>query len=139
MTTWHGPYPGHVHKWQPVDGRVACATCGRAKLKEADFRRQVVDLAEATGWEHVGFRPAMTQHGWRTPGTGTMAKGWVDLVLVSPRRHRLLFIELKGDGGVLDPAQRSVLDILHCLDCPTVETFLWSPDDLPEVQAVLTR
>jgi hypothetical protein len=48
---------------------------------ELDFRRQLVGtkppgLAVIFGWEHVGFRPAMTAKGWRTPGTGRMASGW---------------------------------------------------------------
>ena len=114
------------------------------KLKEVDFRRQIVDLANAGGWEHVGFRPAMTQHGWRTPGTGTMAKGWVDLVLVQPRDRRLLFVELKGDGGKLEPDQERVLDVLRSLEWigarePSIEVHVWWPGNLAEAQWVLTR
>lgn len=83
------------------------------KFSELDYRRQVIALAELLGYEHVGFRPAMTQHGWRTPGTGTLAKGWPDLVLVNPRRQRLMFVELKARGRKPEPEQLAVLDVLR--------------------------
>lgn len=92
---------------------------------ELDFRRQIVGtkppgLAVIYGWEHVGFRPAQTEQGWRTPATGTMAKGWPDLILTRARdrRSRLIFAELKADNGRLSDDQERVLDVLRSIEWP---------------------
>lgn len=122
-----------------------CVRCGRVRMDEAMFRVEIVNLqtkngrpglADQLGWEHVGFRPAKTQFGWRTPGTGTMAKGWPDLTLVHPRTHRILFVELKGDDGKLDAEQERVLAVLRSLP-PPVEVHVWYPDDLETAGRVL--
>lgn len=122
-----------------------CALCGRPRMDERTFRGQIVNLptkngkpglADQLGWEHIGFRPAQTKFGYRTPGTGTMAKGWPDLTLVHPRTRRLLFVELKGDDGKLDPEQVRVLDVLRRLPSP-VEVHTWWPDDIEEAGRVL--
>ena len=143
------PEPGHRHRWdgpeKPVgrDMRPTCRHCGRPKLKESHFREQIVNmdarhpgLADQLGWEHVGWRPAKTTMGWRTPGTGTMASGWPDLVLVHPRVRRILFVELKGDDGKLDPEQERVLAVLRTLP-PPCEVHVWWPDDVEAAGRVL--
>ena len=119
------------------------------KLKELDFQRQLVGtkppgLAVILGWEHVHFRPAMTKHGWRTAGTGSMAAGWPDLVLVRPRDRRLIFAELKADGAKVTPDQERVLEVLQSLtfgtltlDWPRIQVFVWNPSDWPEIERVL--
>lgn len=143
------------HRWGPKpvdpDDRATCDGCGTKKLLEADFRAQIVGkrkgrdqhdgIADQLGWEHVGFRPAQTVHGYRTPGTGTMAEGWPDLTLVHPRTGRLLFVELKGHGGELRPDQRRVLAVLAAvaLHNPLVEVHVWGPDDLEFATEVLSR
>src|SRR5689334_7617535 len=108
-----------------------------AAIKELDFRRQLVGtkppgLAVIFGWEHVGFRPAMTKQGWRTPATGTMAAGWPDLVLARARDRRLIFAELKSDAGRLSDEQERVLEVLRSLEyyspdsqTPWVEVHVW--------------
>ena len=136
-------------------------------LSELDFQRQLVGtkppgLAVIYGWEHVHFRPAMTKHGYRTAGSGSMAAGWPDLVLVRPRDRRLIFAELKRDGAELSPDQRHVLDLLgalrqtgveascgnhkstaealayRCSECPLfVQVVVWHPSDWAAIERVL--
>lgn len=128
------------------------------KISELDFRRQIVGsrgLAEIFGWDHIGFRPAMTARGWRTPGTGTMAKGWPDLVLVRARDRRLIFAELKAEAGRLSDEQYRVLDLLRTLVfegkiyhgddaftdlagmVPRIEVYVWRPSDLETIAEIL--
>lgn len=85
---------------------------------------QVVQLAEILGWSWVHFRPAQTARGWRTPVSGTLGKGWPDLVLA--KRGRVVFAELKSDAGRLDDAQTAVLDTLREAGA---EVFVWRPRD----------
>ena len=82
------------------------------RMTEAELMHAVTDLATLLGWSWVHFRPAMTQHGYRTPVSGPLGKGWPDLVLVRTRDRRCLFLELKADGGKLTPDQKAVLDTL---------------------------
>ncbi len=92
-------------------------------LTELDFMRQVMQLAEMTGWETFHVRAGRTLDSWRTPGSGTMAKGWPDLVLV--RGSRLIFAELKRDGGKATADQSRVLDVLG----KAAEAYCWEPKD----------
>lgn len=134
-----------------------------AAMKELDFRRQIVGtkppgLAVIFGWEHVGFRAAMTSQGWRTPGTGTMAKGWPDLVLARARDRRLIFAELKAENGRLSDDQERVLEVLRAMEfdascgevpiahaddqrrecCPPwIQVFTWRPRDIDAIAEVL--
>ena len=97
------------------------------ELTEAQFLRQLVDLAAILGWHYVHFRPAQTSHGSRTPVQGPLGKGWPDLLLIHPERKRTMFRELKADAGHLSPEQREVIVILTAagLDAGT-----WKPADL---------
>jgi hypothetical protein len=127
--------------------RPGIATAADRALTELDFQRMLVGtkppgLAVIYGWEHVHFRAAMTKHGFRVPGSGSMAEGWPDLVLVRPRDRRLVFAELKREGQKPTPAQERVLLWLLSLQAtdahelnrlsaiPTVEVHVWRPSDL---------
>jgi len=92
-------------------------------LTEAAFMRQVTELAELFGWEWFHVRAGRTLDSWRTPGSGTMAKGWPDLVLV--RGSRIIFAELKRDGGKVTPDQNRILDVLG----KAAEAYTWMPKD----------
>jgi hypothetical protein len=129
-----------------------------------DLQRLIVGrkppgLAVIYGWLHVHFRPAKTERGWRTPGSGELLAGWPDLTLVHVRKRRLIFAELKRE--LLDdpsPDQVFVLDVLRSLETvgerplleavngalratvvPRIEVHVWRPSDLTEgrIEAVL--
>jgi hypothetical protein len=122
-----------VRKGRLSRGEVA----GMPRLREIDFQRQLVGpkgLATMLGWQHVHFRPAMTKHGWRTAGTGELAQGWPDLVLIRERDHRLIFVELKADGATTTVAQDAVLTALARV---AAEVYLWRPRDWPQIEATL--
>ena len=64
---------------------------------ERDFQRAVMDLAELSGWETLHVRTSMQQGRYMTATTGTMAKGWPDLVLIHPKHRTLILVELKSE------------------------------------------
>lgn len=103
-------------------------------MKEAEWLTQVTELAEILGWSWVHFRPAKTRHGWRAPVSGPLGKGWPDLTLVHPR-HGIVFAELKGSGGRLDPDQIAVHATLR--EAGAI-VYVWWPEDLTEAQEALT-
>jgi len=117
--------------------RVPRAQCPRVAPKmrlpavsEREFRAQIVGpngLATMLGWLHVGFRPAQTAHGWRTPVTGELGEGWPDLVLAHPHKGRLMFREVKRVGERPTPAQFHVLSMLRLSGA---DASWWSPADL---------
>lgn len=100
---------------------------------EAGFMGWITDLADQRGWSWVHFRPARTAYGWRTPVSGSLGKGWPDLVLV--KRDRLLFVEVKSAQGRLDAEQQAVRAAL-VLAGATV--YVWRPVDRPVIEEVLT-
>jgi len=116
-------------------------------ITEVQFQQQVTELAEMRGWEWFHPRPGRTLNGWRTPGSGTMAKGWPDLVLVRAGDRRLIFAELKRDAGRTTDDQERVMELLDRLDTahgwislpgvPRVETHVWRPRDWDEIEAAL--
>lgn len=115
-------------------------------MTELEFQRQLFGdngLATMLGWLHVHWRPAKTAHGWRTLGSGPLAKGWPDHVLVRERDQRLLFVELKSDRGKLSPDQEWVLGVLRSLeqvglfDGPLIEVHVWRPRDIEKIAEVL--
>lgn len=59
--------------------------------------------------------------------------GFPDLVLIKP--PRIIFAELKREGGHPTPAQRDWLEMLKA--CPGVETFLWYPSDWDDIVKIL--
>jgi len=93
---------------------------------------QVTSLAERMHWDWVHFRPAQTEQGWRTPVSGTLGKGYPDLLLC--KAGRLLFRELKSDTGRISDEQRAVLDTLREAGA---DACVWRPRDWDEVVEVL--
>jgi len=117
---------------------------------EAQWQRQVVDLARLGGWRIAHFGAARTEKGWRTPVREDGA-GWPDLVLVHRDPSRLIFAELKATGGRLSPAQTQwLLDLERVAQRVTealaqpleireriVRVVVWYPEDFDEVRRVL--
>lgn len=102
---------------------------------ERDFQRAVMDLAELSGWETLHVRTSMQQGRYMTATTGTMAKGWPDLVLVHWRIPALLFVELKAARGRVTSDQERVHDVLIAAG---LEVRVWRPKDWPDIEATLT-
>jgi hypothetical protein len=93
------------------------------QLTEADFQRRVLDLAAHTGWRVYHTRDSRGSQ-----------PGFPDLVLVSGKQARLLFVELKSSKGRLSTPQRQWLSDLAAA---RAETAVWRPADWDEVVAVL--
>lgn len=112
-------------------------------LTEAQFQGQVTSLAQLLGWHwvHVSYGPRLNRAGavarYTTPTTGTMARGWPDLVLVRPKDKRIIFAELKRETGETTPEQDLVLDILRALVSDRVEVHVWRPSDIDALALVL--
>lgn len=105
-------------------------------LTEAAFLRQVLELAALLGWHGAHFRAALTARGWRTPVQGSIGAGFVDVVLVSAARRRVLFVELKSDTGRPSPDQVFVGELLVAAGA---EYRLWRPRDWDAIVEDLSR
>jgi hypothetical protein len=103
-------------------------------LTEREWQAQVTDLAEVYGWQWLHLRAAMTAHGWRTPISGPLGSGWPDLVLVHPRRHLFLLVELKSNVGRLTGEQRAVHEVVRQSG---LEVEVWAPRDFSLVERSL--
>ena len=129
-----------------------------APVSETAFLGQLLELSSLLGYEAVHFRPAQTSRGWRTPVQGSLGKGWPDLVLVRARDRRLIFAELKADGGKTTSEQERVLEVLRSVEfeascgevplahtddqrrecCPPlVEIVVWRPADFDAIVETL--
>lgn len=134
----------------------------RIPLTEEQFLQQIIDLAQATGWLVYHARPArkglsvaaLKAHveciggvnvvplaailgllktvKWRTALQGDV--GFPDLVLCRP--PVVLFIECKSQGGRVTAGQADWLRFLSL--CPHIQTHLWTPQNWPEIEALLT-
>lgn len=92
-------------------------------MNEAQLQEAVIECAQVLRWRVAHFRAAKTDKGWRTPVSADGA-GFPDLVLV--RDGRLIFAELKGDGGNTRPSQQTWL---YTLEQTAAEVYVWKPAD----------
>ncbi len=98
---------------------------------EADFQRQVIDLAQLHGWRVAHFRPGMNKRGqWMTAVSGDGA-GFVDLVLC---RERIIWAELKTDDGRLSLGQHSWM---LALKLAKQEYYIWRPKNWTSIELAL--
>ena len=107
-------------------------------MTEADFQRNVIQLAALLGWRVALFRPARTTKGWRTPMQGD--PGYLDLTLA--RRGRVVIAELKSETGRLTADQKAWIDALtgspaHTRDGAGVEVYVWRPSDIDQIGRIL--
>jgi hypothetical protein len=100
-------------------------------ITEAEFQRQVLDIAKLFRWRVAHFRAAQTSRGWRTPVQAD-GKGFPDLVL--GRGDRLIFAELKRDKAKTSLDQDLWLDLLRGT---RAEVYLWRPSDIDTIAEVL--
>jgi hypothetical protein len=99
-------------------------------VNERQWQGKVLELAELYGWlwYHAPDNIPRGPKGQKQK----IPRGFLDLVLV--KGQRLLFAELKAEGGRLRPEQKTWMRTL-CL--AGQEVALWRPTDLAEVIAVL--
>lgn len=95
------------------------APCG-AEAREADFQRQVVDLAKMLGWAV-----------WWTKWSLHSPEGMPDLMMA--RGERLVLAELKVNAN-LSAAQRESLWVMAHT---SAEVFCWRPNCWPQIEKVL--
>ena len=104
----------------------------RQRVSEAQWQRVVTDAATLYGWEWLHVHPLLTRDGeYRTPTSGSLARGWVDLLLV--KGARVIGAELKAADGRLTRAQRDVHERIR----DAFPVYTWRPSDLPAVLEVL--
>lgn len=106
-------------------------------LTEKDFLAQVTELATIRGWSWVHVRPGMTRDSWRTPISGPLGKGMADLMLFHPRRHRIVFAELKRGPREKTLTPPEQIAFLGLAGEAGAEAFLWEPADWDEIERVL--
>lgn len=99
---------------------------------ESQFQDAFLEYAQIHGWRRAHFRAARTKKGWRTAVSADGA-GFPDTVLA---RERVIFAELKRDGGKRSPEQRVWGDILIAAGA---EYYCWRPKDWPEIEDTLKR
>jgi hypothetical protein len=103
-------------------------------LTEAQFQRQVTDLADLLGWAWIHIERMGDHRGrWRTPVSGPLGIGWLDLMLT--RERSLLWVELKAQGKYLTEDQKRVQTILD----RTHPYYVWRPSDFAQIVEVLTN
>lgn len=93
-------------------------------MSEDELQAAVIDLARLLGWRVAHFRPARTDHGWRTPMQGD--PGFPDLVLANG--DRVIFAELKSETGRVSLDQTAWIAAVTAHP-PFVEGVVWRPSD----------
>ena len=124
-----------MNRTTPAEARAV-----EAKAKtEAQFLREVIEMAQGFGWLVSHQRPAWTEKGWRTAIQGD--PGFPDLVLTRPHPQapRLLLIELKTERGKLTPAQQEWRSALGDAEKRDWEYYLFTPSMMDEIVETLKR
>ena len=91
------------------------------KHEEADFQRQVQDMARIHGWLD-----------WHVLKAKGMRAGFPDLLLLRP--PELIWVELKSAKGKVTPAQTEMHEKLR--ECGQ-KVYVWYPDDWNEIEEIL--
>lgn len=109
----------------------------KATQSEAEFQRQVTAMANLLGWRVASFRAVAVKRAngqvYHETPVGADGRGWPDLVLVH-RDGRIIFAELKSDGGKLRPEQKVWLE---WLGRTPAAACVWRPADIDTIEAVL--
>lgn len=78
-------------------------------MTEDELLTAIIQAAKRHGWMVAHFRPARTEHGWRTPMQGD--PGFPDVVL--SRNGRTLVLELKRLGKYATPEQEAWIEAIN--------------------------
>lgn len=95
----------------------------RIPVTEADLREQIRTLCDLYHWK-MYFT-------WRSIHSPA---GFPDLVLVSTAQRRVIFAELKRDGGKLTEHQE---EWLVALEAAGQEVYIWHPGDIENIARLL--
>ena len=90
-------------------------------MTEKEFQSRVIYEAELAGWKV-----------YHTYDSRRSQRGYPDLTMV--RAPRVIFAELKTEGGRVTETQKQWLD---AFGQTPVETYLWRPSDTDAILAVL--
>ena len=101
---------------------------GLPRITESQFTGQVIELAQAYGWQVCHFRPAKTAKGWRTALQGD--PGFGDIV--AARFGRRVLAELKVGNNKPTPDQ--LVWLHHWRD----DAYLWYPKDWKQIEDVFS-
>jgi hypothetical protein len=99
-------------------------------VTEREFQQAVCEALTLFGWRWTHWRPARTQHGWRTPLSGS--PGYPDITAV--RGDRVLFVELKAEKGKLSDEQGQWL---AALGLAGQDVHCWRPSDWDVIEEML--
>ena len=118
--------------YDTVDGRALIDSI----TTEAEFQKQVIELAESCGWLVAHFHDSRKQAGDKLVGD-KQAAGFPDLVLA--RNGYVRFVELKAEGKYLTWTQKVWRDALNT-DTPfrVYAWYLWRPSDWDAITDILT-
>lgn len=104
----------------------------KIRESEATFQERVIHLAELLGWRVVEFESYRRAARGAFSGTNR-STGWPDLTLI---RERLMFRELKAQGGRVRPEQEAMIAALLAAGA---DAAIWRPDDWDEIARELGR
>jgi len=104
----------------------------QANISEAEFLAQIIELARLLGWFAHHVRPARSNKGWSTPVQGDV--GFLDLVLVSGVRGRVIFAEAKSEKGRLTYEQKAWIAALKDAG---QEVYVWRPRGIEGIAETL--
>src|SRR5260221_314378 len=117
-------------------------------MNEHDFQTRVTDMATRFGWKfwHV---PAPMKWARGEFRGASEAAGLPDLILLHDDPPRMIFAELKGDGGKLADKQREFLASAKLVAeaaytsreetsfASPIGVYAWTPTDEPVVEQIL--
>ena len=104
-------------------------------ISEAQLADRVHDLAVRCGWRTAHFRTSQNSHGEHSTAVQYEGAGFPDLVLVHPKRHLVLFRELKSSRGSTTDAQ---VHWLNDLTAAHADAAVWRPSDWFQIMHLLS-
>lgn len=114
---------GDTRASRRAPGRAVTQAEVLAQQTEAEFQRQIVELAELRGWwwHHI-------------PDSRRDNPGRPDLLLVHPEKRRVLFLEVKSERGRVTLAQSRMIE---ALDGGRTRAAVVRPSDWDVIEASL--
>ena len=91
-------------------------------MTEDQLKTAVIDLAELNGWLVYSIRRSDKA---KVQGRMRTGKGFPDLVMVHPKRKRMMVVELKSQAGKLTPQQEVWLGAIAGVEIGDVA--VWQP------------